>query len=31
MSFDWTYLILVLPAMLFAMAASAGVNSTYAK
>lgn len=31
MAFDWTYLILVLPAMLFAMAASAGVNSTYAK
>lgn len=31
MYFDWTYLILVLPAMLFAMAASAGVNSTYAK
>lgn len=31
MYFDWTYLILVLPAMLLAMAASAGVNSTYAK
>ena len=31
MAFDWTYLILVIPAMLFAMAASAGVNSTYAK
>ncbi|MBD5129448.1 MAG: zinc metallopeptidase [Ruminococcaceae bacterium] len=31
MYFDWTYFILVLPAMLFAMIASAGVNSTYAK
>ena len=31
MYFDWTYLILVLPAMLFAMAASAGVNSTFSK
>lgn len=31
MYFDWTYLILVLPAMIFAMIASAGVNSTYAK
>lgn len=31
MYFDWTYLFLVLPAMIFALAASAGVNSTYAK
>lgn len=31
MYFDWTYFILVLPAMIFAMAASAGVNSTFAK
>ena len=31
MHFDWTYLILVLPAMIFAMIASAGVNSTFAK
>lgn len=31
MYFDWTYFFLVLPAMLFAMAASAGVNSTFAK
>lgn len=31
MYFDWTYLILVLPAMIFAMIASAGVNSTFAK
>ena len=31
MYFDWTYLFLVLPAMIFAMIASAGVNSTFAK
>lgn len=31
MYFDWTYFFLVLPAMLFAMIASAGVNSTFAK
>ena len=31
MYFDWTYFIFVLPAMLFAMIASAGVNSTFAK
>ena len=31
MIFDWTYFIFVLPAMLFAMIASAGVNSTFAK
>lgn len=31
MTFDWTYFILVLPAMLFAMIASAKVNSTFAK
>lgn len=31
MHFDWTYFILVLPAMIFAMIASAGVNSTFAK
>lgn len=31
MYFDWTYLFLVLPAMVFAMIASAGVNSTFAK
>ncbi len=31
MHFDWTYFILVLPAMIFAMAASAGVNSTFEK
>ena len=31
MHFDWTYLLLVLPAMIFAMIASAGVNSTFAK
>ena len=31
MYFDWTYFILVLPAMLFAMIASAGVNSTFEK
>lgn len=31
MHFDWTYLILVLPAMIFAMIASASVNSTFAK
>ena len=31
MYFDWTYLFLVLPAMIFAMIASAGVNSAFAK
>lgn len=31
MYFDWTYFFLVLPAMLFAMIASAGVDSTFAK
>ncbi len=31
MYFDWTYLILVMPAMLFAMWANAKVNSTYNK
>ena len=31
MYFDWTYLFLVLPAMIFAMIASAGVNSTFEK
>lgn len=31
MHFDWTYLIFVLPAMIFAMIASASVNSTFAK
>lgn len=31
MYFDWTYVVLVLPAMLFAMWASANVNSTYKK
>lgn len=31
MHFDWTYLFLVLPAMIFAMIASAGVNSAFAK
>lgn len=31
MYFDWTYLFLVLPAMIFALIASAGVNSTFAK
>lgn len=31
MYFDWTYFFIVLPAMLFAMIASAGVNSTFAK
>ena len=31
MYFDWTYFFIVLPAMLFAMKASAGVNSTFAK
>lgn len=31
MYFDWTYFFLVLPAMIFAMIASAGVNSTFAK
>ena len=31
MYFDWTYLFLVLPAMIFSMIASAGVNSTFAK
>lgn len=31
MYFDWTYLFLVLPAMIFAMIASWGVNSTFAK
>ena len=29
--FDWTYLILVLPCMIFAMVASARVNSTFKK
>ena len=29
--FDWTYLCLVLPCMIFAMLASAGVNSTFNK
>lgn len=29
--FDWTYLVLVLPCMIFAMIASAGVNSTFNK
>lgn len=31
MYFDWTYFLIVLPAMIFAMIASAGVNSTFAK
>lgn len=31
MYFDWTYLFLVLPAMLFALIASVGVDSTFAK
>jgi hypothetical protein len=31
MYFDWTYFVLVLPAMLFALWASAKVNSTYNK
>ncbi len=31
MYIDWTYIVLVLPAMLFAMWASARVNSTFAK
>ena len=31
MYFDWTYIVLVLPAMFFAMWASANVNSTYKK
>ena len=31
MYFDWTYFFIVLPAMIFAMIASAGVNSTFAK
>lgn len=29
--FDWTYLVLVLPCMIFAMIASANVNSTFRK
>ena len=29
--FDWTYLYLVLPCMIFAMLASAGVNNTFNK
>ena len=29
--FDWTYLVLVLPCMIFAMVASARVNSTFQK
>lgn len=29
--FDWTYLVLVLPCMIFAMIASASVNSTFKK
>ena len=29
--FDWTYLILVLPCMIFAMIASSNVNSTFKK
>lgn len=29
--FDWTYLVLVLPCMIFAMLASAGVNNTFNK
>ncbi len=29
--FDWTYLVLVLPCMIFAMIASANVNSTFKK
>ena len=31
MYIDWTYIVLVLPAMLFAMWASARVNSTFEK
>ena len=31
MYFDWTYIVLVMPAVLFAMWASAKVNSTFAK
>ncbi len=31
MYFDWTYLIFVVPAMIFAMIASAGVDSTFKK
>ncbi len=31
MFFDWTYLVLVMPAVIFAMWASLKVNSTYAK
>ena len=27
--FDWTYLMLVLPCMIFAMIASSNVNSTF--
>ena len=31
MYFDWYYLILVVPAMIFSLIASASVNSTYKK
>ena len=31
MYIDWTYIVLVLPAMLFAMWASSRVNSTFKK